>query len=68
MKDQTRRRTKRAAAALAALFVAGSLVFGAAQAIGSSPLGNKCVDPDTNCPCKAGCRYGGRTIGCCVLP
>lgn len=39
---------------LATLAVAGMLGFGGAQAFASSE-GNKCIDPLSGCPCKAGC-------------
>ncbi|MDR6672659.1 hypothetical protein J2Y70_001263 [Xanthomonas translucens] len=54
--------------ALVALAVIGSLSFGAAQAVSSHSSGSKCVNPDTGCPCKPGCQYGGQRIGCCLLP
>jgi len=47
--------------ALLALAVVGALGFGAAQAVGGT-------NPDTGCPNKAGCKYGGGRVGCCQLP
>ena len=59
------KKVNRFSGALATLIVLGALGFGGAQAMAAS-AGSKCVDPDSGCPCKAGCRYGGQRIGCCV--
>lgn len=50
---------KRVKSVLLAAVVLGTLGFGVAQAVGWA-------DPDSGCPYKAGCRYGGGKIGCCV--
>jgi hypothetical protein len=47
--------------ALLALAVVGALGFGAVQAAGGT-------NPDTGCATKAGCKYGGGRVGCCMLP
>lgn len=52
---------KRLQAVVFAIAIVGTLGFGAAQAFGT--------DPDTGCPTKPGCKYGGyRVGGCCQLP
>ncbi|RNF83724.1 hypothetical protein [Montanilutibacter psychrotolerans] len=58
--------SKRIKVALFALTIAGSFGFGAAQALNTG--GMSATHPDTGCPLKPGCRYGGGKIGCCVLP
>lgn len=47
----------------------GVRVFGRSfvvRAFQTTMTGGKCVNPDSGCPCKAGCRYGGDRVGCCV--
>lgn len=53
--------------ALVALAIVGSLGFGTAQAFQSNAAGSRCTHPETGCPCKPGCQYGGR-VGCCLIP
>lgn len=54
--------SKRIKAVVIAMAVIGSLGFGAAQAFG--------VDPESGCPFKVGCRYGGYpgSTLCCNVP
>ncbi|UHQ23245.1 hypothetical protein LVB77_00595 [Lysobacter sp. 5GHs7-4] len=52
--------SKRLKAVVFAVAIVGTLGFGAAQAFGTHP--------DTGCPIKPGCKYGGQRVGCCVLP
>lgn len=52
---------KRLRFVLLAVVVTGAFGFGTVQAVGG-------VNPDTGCPSKPGCRYGGQRVGCCVLP
>jgi len=52
--------------ALFAFAIVGSFSFGAV-AVQPTFVDGKCTNPETGCPCKAGCRYGGR-VGCCLLP
>ena len=57
-------------AVLLTLAIVGSFSVGAVGAVGAfrtMMVGGKCVSPETGCPCKPGCRYGGRA-GCCLLP
>ncbi|QWF17124.1 hypothetical protein [Lysobacter capsici] len=49
------------------LAIVGSFSVGAVGAFQTTIVGGKCVNPETGCPCKPGCRYGGR-VGCCLLP
>jgi hypothetical protein len=44
-----------------AIAVTSTLGFGAAQAFSS-------VNPETGCPNKPGCKWGGGRYGCCQLP
>jgi hypothetical protein len=55
-------------AVLLTLAIIGSFSIGAVGAFQTTVVGGKCVNPDTGCPCKPGCRYGGGRVGCCVLP
>lgn len=60
--------TSKVKSALVAFAIVGCLGFGAAQAVQSNAAGSRCTDPDTGCPCKPGCRYGGGRVGCCLIP
>lgn len=59
------KKVNRVRGALATLAVLAALGFGGAQAVASG-AGVKCTDPLSGCPCKAGCRYGGGRVGCCI--
>ncbi|MFZ2752384.1 MAG: hypothetical protein WAZ48_02950 [Lysobacteraceae bacterium] len=48
-------------AVVLAIAVTSALGFGAAQAVGGT-------NPETGCPNKAGCKWGGGRYGCCQLP
>lgn len=54
-------------AVLLTLAFAGSFGIGAVGAFQTTIVDGRCVSPETGCPCKPGCQYGG-THGCCLIP
>lgn len=55
-------------AVLLTLAFAGSFGIGAVGAFQTTIVNGRCVHPETNCPCKPGCQYGGFEGGCCLIP
>ncbi|QWP75821.1 hypothetical protein J5226_19755 [Lysobacter sp. K5869] len=53
--------------ALLAFALAGSFSFGAV-AVQPTFVDGKCTSPETGCPCRAGCTYGGDRHSCCLIP
>jgi len=43
-------------AVVLALAIVGSFSVGVVRAFQTTMIGGNCVNPDSGCPCKAGCR------------